>query len=47
MVTRDFKIQKLFPRVKFSTGGNFALSSPKKFFKADKIPSTNYVLWGI
>ena len=31
MVTRDFKIQKLFPRVKFSTGENFALS-PKKFF---------------
>ena len=26
MVTRDFKIQKLFPRVKFSTGENFALS---------------------
>ena len=31
MATRDFKIQKLFPRVKFSTGENFALS-PKKIF---------------
>ena len=46
MVTRDFKIQKLFPRVKFSTGENFA-RPPPNFFKADKIPSTNYVLWEI
>ena len=36
MATRDFKIQKLFPRVKFSTGENFALSPQKIFFKLPK-----------